>query len=90
MDRLAPGGGASCGVIRGGDMTQRLIRRREVEQLTGLTRSTLYELVAKGKFPKPVPISAQAVAWVESEVADWQQRCIAQRDTRAAADSAFR
>jgi prophage regulatory protein len=65
-------------------MIQRLLRRREVEQLTGLKRSTIYELVAAGEFPKPVPISAQAVAWLESEIAAWQKRCIASRDTPGA------
>jgi predicted DNA-binding transcriptional regulator AlpA len=49
-------------------MIQRLLRRQEVEHVTGLKRSTIYELVAAGEFPKPVPIS------------DWQKRCIASRD----------
>ena len=65
-------------------MAERLLRRREVEQLTGLKRSTIYELVAAGDYPKPVPISAQAVAWGESEITNWQKRCIASRDSQVA------
>lgn len=52
-------------------MIERLIRRREVEAHTGLARSTIYEFVAEGKFPPPVHIGARAVAWRESDVAEW-------------------
>ena len=65
-------------------MTQRFLRRPEVESLTGLPRSTLYDLIAANQFPKPVPISTHTVAWIETEVADWQCQRIAERDGKAA------
>ena len=65
-------------------MTQKFLRRPEVETLTGLPRSTLYDLIAANRFPKPVPISAHTVAWIEAEVADWQCQRIAERDAQAA------
>ena len=37
-------------------MVQKLLRRAAVEQATGLHGGALYELVAQGKFPKPVPL----------------------------------
>lgn len=53
-------------------ITQRLIRRGEVETLTGLKRATLYQLMSRGEFPRPVPLTGvRAVAWVESDVAKW-------------------
>jgi prophage regulatory protein len=58
----------------------RMIRRPEVERLTGLRRSTIYELMARGQFPRPVALGRKAVAWLESEVAEWQRQRIAQRD----------
>ena len=47
------------------------LRRRAVEQLTGLSRSTIYDLMAKGLFPRPVRLTAKAVAWPESAIAEW-------------------
>lgn len=48
-----------------------LLRRNEVERLIGLKRSALYKLMQSGGFPKPVRLSARAVAWRQSEVAAW-------------------
>ncbi len=49
----------------------RLLRRTEVLHLSGLSRSTLYEMVSKGAFPAPVRISARAVGWRAAEVEEW-------------------
>ncbi len=49
----------------------RLLRRRDVESLTGLRRSALYDLMQKGRFPKPGALTDRAVAWPEPEVAAW-------------------
>jgi prophage regulatory protein len=48
-----------------------ILRRKQVEARTGLSRSTIYQRVADGTFPKPVNIGVRAVGWVESEVTDW-------------------
>lgn len=48
-----------------------ILRRRQVEQRTGLSRSTLYQYMKDGYFPKPVPLGPRAVGWLESEVSDW-------------------
>lgn len=58
---------------------RKFLRRREVVSITGLPTSTLYEKIARGEFPRPVQISARRVAWLESEVAAWQQSIIAKR-----------
>ncbi len=50
-----------------------LLRRKQVEAMTGLGRSSLYAAIQRGEFPKPVKISAKAVAWRQSEVAAWIQ-----------------
>jgi prophage regulatory protein len=49
----------------------RLLRRRAVEDLTGLPRSSLYAAIQHGRFPKPVRLSARSVAWRASEVLEW-------------------
>ncbi|ANT53517.1 helix-turn-helix transcriptional regulator [Mesorhizobium amorphae] len=60
------------------------IRRPEVLTRTGLSVSTLYELIKAGRFPKPLKIGLTAVAWDADEIQRWQERKIAERDTAAA------
>lgn len=51
--------------------TLTILRRKQVEGKTGLSRSTLYELIKAGKFPPAVPLGCKSVGWVESEVNAW-------------------
>ena len=57
----------------------RFIRLKEVMHVTGLGRSSIYNYMAEGRFPKTVSLGGRAVAWVESEITDWIQDKIAQR-----------
>jgi prophage regulatory protein len=59
---------------------QTILRRPEVERLTGLRRSSLYALIAAGKFPKPIALGEKSVGWLEPEIAEWQKHRIAARD----------
>lgn len=62
-----------------------ILRRKQVEARTGLSRSTIYARVADGTFPKPVNIGPRAVGWVESEISDWLNTRVEQsRNKRAA------
>ena len=52
----------------------RLLRRREVEAVTGMSCSRLYAAMREGHFPRPRRIGAGpngAVAWPLSEVQKW-------------------
>ena len=42
-----------------------ILRRPQVEQRTGLSRSTLYHYIKDGDFPKPVQLGLRAVGWPE-------------------------
>lgn len=55
----------------GQKMPEHILRRPDVEARTGLSRSTIYELMTKGEFPKQVRLSARAVGWRESDVVRW-------------------
>jgi prophage regulatory protein len=60
----------------------RILRIAEVEIVTSLTRSTIYELMQEpGGFPLPIPLSPRAVGWVEQEVLAWLEGRIKERDT---------
>ena len=52
-------------------MTERILRRREVEVRTGLSRSTLYAQMAEGSFPKPVRLGKRAVGWTDTAITAW-------------------
>ncbi|EGR0059616.1 AlpA family transcriptional regulator [Vibrio vulnificus] len=65
----------------------RLIRLKEVCEVTGLSRSCIYKYIDAGKFPRNVPLGGRAVAWVESEVLEWIQDAIAAREPLPRYDS---
>jgi prophage regulatory protein len=47
------------------------LRRQAVEELTGLSRSTIYDLMSKKLFPRPVKLTEKAVAWPEGKIIEW-------------------
>ena len=47
------------------------LRLPKVKALTGLSKSSLYELIRANSFPAPVHLGARTVAWVASEVREW-------------------
>lgn len=59
-------------------MTEHILRRREVEIRTGLSRSTIYEWMKRGDFPQPVKLGARLVGWRESDLNEWLEA----RETR--------
>jgi prophage regulatory protein len=48
-----------------------ILRRPQVEQTTGLSRSTLYAMMAEGAFPRPVKLGKRAVGWRASDISAW-------------------
>lgn len=52
-------------------MYSRILRLKEVMERTGLSRSTIYELMTKAQFPKQVQLSLRCVGWSEDDVHDW-------------------
>jgi prophage regulatory protein len=59
----------------------RFLRLHDVLRVTGVGRSTLYQQIASGDFPKPVRISLRAVAWRESDLVKWQQDRISESNS---------
>lgn len=57
-------------------MRHTILRLRDVQRTTGLSRSTIYLHVSEGTFPKPISLGGRAVGWVEDEVQAWVQRRI--------------
>ncbi len=52
-------------------MHDKIYRRPDVESLVGLSRSTIYAMIADGTFPKPIKLGKRAVGWRQSDVLNW-------------------
>ena len=52
-------------------MHDKLLRRRQVEEITGMSRSSIYRLMQDGQFPRPVKVGCAAVRWRESNITSW-------------------
>jgi prophage regulatory protein len=50
---------------------KQLVKRKKVEELTSLSRSSLYRLMSDGIFPKPIRLGSKSVAWLKSDVEAW-------------------
>lgn len=58
------------------------LRLPEVKAITGLSKTSLYELIRANRFPAPVRLAPRAVAWVKSEVKLWaEERILASRSS---------
>jgi prophage regulatory protein len=45
-----------------------ILRRKQVEQVVGLSRSTIYQRIKDGTFPKAVSLGGRMVGWRASDV----------------------
>ena len=52
-------------------MTDRMIRRGEVETRVGLSTTSLYRLMRAGKFPRPIRVGPKAVRWSENAIENY-------------------
>ncbi|WP_436130558.1 helix-turn-helix transcriptional regulator [Acidovorax sp. LjRoot38] len=55
----------------------RLLRIGEVESVTSCKKSTIYQMMREGRFPKSLRLSSRFVVWPETAVLQWVQDRIA-------------
>lgn len=67
-------------VTQNNQMSLTILRRKQVEARTGLSRSSIYARLRNNPkrpgdydptFPKPVSVGAKAVGWIEAEINAW-------------------
>ena len=61
--------------------TNNMIRINTVKERTGLSRSTIYQFMKDGQFPKQIKLGARASGWLEAEVDDWLQERVSMSRT---------
>jgi len=67
-------------------MVRKALRKPAVLAATGWSNSTLYERIAKGKFPKPTKLDpdSRISIWFEDEVAAFQKAAVERHAVEAA------
>ena len=57
-----------------------MIKLKEVQKMTSLSRSSIYAYIDKGIFPTQVKLGARSVAWKNDEIIAWLESRISARD----------
>ncbi|OIN83813.1 helix-turn-helix transcriptional regulator [Francisella sp. TX07-6608] len=53
------------------DLNRKIMRIKEVVEVTGVSRSTIYRWVDKGIFPKYVKLSPTSTGWYAEDINNW-------------------
>ena len=57
-----------------------MIKLKDVQRITSLSRSSIYAYIEKGIFPTQVKLGARSVAWLESDIQSWVESKINARN----------
>jgi len=68
-------------------MRKSILRLPQVKTLTGLSRSSIYNYIANGSFPRQIALGPRCVGWVEDEIDEWICSRLESRDARYGPDS---
>ncbi|MCG9655172.1 helix-turn-helix transcriptional regulator [Vibrio vulnificus] len=58
----------------------KVLRLKDVLNMTGLSRATIYAHMSQGKFPHSIALGKGSIGWLESEVQEWISTRVKQRD----------
>lgn len=61
-------------------MTKKIIKLPDVMEVTALSRSSIYAFINEGTFPKPIPLGARGVGWINDEISEWIDQKIESRE----------
>jgi prophage regulatory protein len=48
-----------------------ILRRKQVEAITGLSRSTIYQRIKEKTFPAAIHLGPRAVGWRAADIDEW-------------------
>ncbi|MEE9363072.1 MAG: AlpA family phage regulatory protein [Cellulophaga sp.] len=52
-------------------LPERILRTKEVQDMTSLSRTTIWRLERKGEFPNRVALSSGSIGWRATEIEKW-------------------
>ena len=66
------------------NQTHTILRLNSVTLRTGLSRSTIYEQISGGFFPRPISLGKRSVGWLDADINNWIEERIevSRRDSR--------
>jgi prophage regulatory protein len=79
---LLAGGSGTAPPIDSKRESDRLLRLPEVQELTGLRRSTIYAHMQRGMFPHSVKAGPRAATWSEAAIQAWISDRVSSRSAR--------
>ena len=62
------------------EIKKKYVRREEVEEITTLSKSTIYRLMRTKEFPSQAKIGGRKVGWSLDEVYAWCDEKLSERD----------
>jgi prophage regulatory protein len=73
-------------VYNGAGVRLRILSLNDLRELgISYSRVHIYRLVKARKFPAPIKVGQNRIGWVESEIDEWLNAKIAERDAKEAA-----
>jgi len=60
-------------------MNNKIIKLKQVMEMTTFCRTTIYRLIKRGEFPKQIKLAERSSGWLESEVLDYLEAKINNR-----------
>lgn len=61
-------------------MAEQILKLPQVEQITGLSSSSIYRGASAGTFPKPIKLGVRSSGFIKSEIDQWlAERIVASR-----------
>jgi prophage regulatory protein len=64
-------------------MADKFLRLPQVMERVPYSRASIYQKISQGEFPKPIPLGARAVAWLESDIDQWISATVQSAHIRA-------
>jgi prophage regulatory protein len=52
-------------------MSNKVYRLKELKEILGVGKSTIYCWIKEGKFPKPIHLGPRCVGWLSSDIEKW-------------------
>lgn len=49
----------------------KILRLKQVLDILGICKTSLYNLIESNKFPKQIRITERTVGWLESDIREW-------------------
>ena len=53
------------------NIQKNILRMRQVQEVTGLSKSTIYLFIRQGKFKKPIRLGQNSVGWLQSDIEEF-------------------